>query len=89
MIQHAHFFKVCRRALDMSVREMQDALALRDERTIRRIETGEIAVQGPTWIAVGVLLRDAGEGDLADRVEGILATMREQNTSCEVRADRL
>ena len=82
-------FKVCRRALKLSVRGMQATLCIADERTVRRIEHGDIDVLGQTWVALGFLLREAGINDLAERVEGVCASLRDRNTTCPERDDRL
>lgn len=52
-------FKVARKQLGMTVRQMADALRLSTTngyRMIRRIESGEIAVSGPISVAVEAML---------------------------------
>lgn len=52
-------FKAARKQLDMTVRQMADALRLSTTngyRMIRRIESGEIAVSGPISVAVEAML---------------------------------
>ncbi len=55
----AEEFKAARKQLDMTVRQMADALRLSTTngyRMIRRIESGEIAVSGPISVAVEAML---------------------------------
>jgi transcriptional regulator with XRE-family HTH domain len=71
----AEEFKAARKQLDMTVRQMADALRLSTTngyRMIRRIESGEIAVSGPISVAVEAML--AGfvwvEDDMFEENEG-------------------
>lgn len=55
----AEEFKTARKQLDMTVRQMADALRLSTTngyRMIRRIESGEIAVSGPISVAIEAML---------------------------------
>lgn len=61
----ARLFRQCRRALQLSVEEMQDAICILDKTTILRIERGQIDVQGPTWVAISFLLDDEGRHEIA------------------------
>lgn len=52
-------FKSARKQLGMTVRDMADALRLSEAngyRTVRRMESGEIAVSGPISVAVEAML---------------------------------
>jgi hypothetical protein len=71
-------FRACRHALRYSERDMQLALCLPDRRTLRRIEGGTADVHGPTWIALGAIMREAGIEDLALRIDGIVDSHRER-----------
>jgi len=87
MSDQALLFKTCRRALGLSVSGMQAALCLADERTIRRIEHGDIDVLGPSWVAITFMLREGGHDDLAQRVEGVRAE-RVRQFAAKRRANR-
>jgi hypothetical protein len=54
----ARLFRGVRNALGLSVNEMQDALCLPDRGTVLRIERGQLSVHGPTWVALGYMLRE-------------------------------
>lgn len=62
-------FRRCRHALDLSAAGMAQSLRIADGRTIRRWEAGERDVPGPAWVALGFLLRCAGEIGLAHEVD--------------------
>lgn len=68
----AHLLRICRRRLGMSVRELQVELCFKNPRTVRRMETGESEILGPTWIALMYILDERGEDDLADRIQEIV-----------------
>ena len=57
-MNHAQLFKEARDALGLTVRDMQRELCIADERTVRRIESGEITVYGPTWVAIYYILME-------------------------------
>jgi len=61
-------FRRCRQALGLSTAGMARALLVSDGRTIRRWEAGDRAVPGPAWVAMGFLLRQAGEDALSEEV---------------------
>jgi hypothetical protein len=46
------------------------------DRTIRRWEQNELAVAGPAWVAIEMILRDQGETALADRVVVVIEQRR-------------
>jgi hypothetical protein len=54
----ARLFRGVRNALGLSVNDMQDALCLPDRGTVLRIERGQLSVHGPTWVALGYMLRE-------------------------------
>lgn len=85
----AGLFRHCRHQLGLSVRGMQAALCVADERTIRRIESGEIDVLGSSWVAIAFMLREAELDDLAQQIEDICATIRDKNTSCRGQPDHI
>jgi transcriptional regulator with XRE-family HTH domain len=71
----AEEFKAARKQLDMTVRQMADALRLSETngyRTVRRMESGELPVSGPISVAIEAML--AGfvwiEDDLFEENEG-------------------
>jgi hypothetical protein len=57
-IMPARLFREIRHALGMSINEMQDALCLPDRGTVLRIERGQLSVHGPTWVALGYMIRE-------------------------------
>jgi transcriptional regulator with XRE-family HTH domain len=71
----AEEFKQARKQLDMTVRQMADALRLSTTngyRTVRRMESGELPVSGPISVAIEAML--AGfvwiEDDIFEENEG-------------------
>lgn len=49
-LQDRHAFKAAREALQMSVRDVQAAMYLRDERTVRGWESGRNDIPGPAAV---------------------------------------
>lgn len=68
-VSNDDFFRRCRHALGLLVAGMAQTLRIADGRTIRRWETGERDVPGPVWVALGFLLRRAGERALAAELD--------------------
>ncbi len=78
VMQSHELFKHCRTLLRLTPEEMAVDLCLADERTVRRMESGEITIYGPTWIAVLYLLEEADLDELADYVGDMIAGEREK-----------
>lgn len=65
-LQDRHAFKAARRALQMTVREVQEAMHLRDERTVRGWESGRNDIPGPAAVLMDLWLANtAKHGGLA------------------------
>lgn len=48
----AALFEECRQALRMTLTDIQDLLCILDLTSIRRMQTGENSIHGPTWVAL-------------------------------------
>jgi DNA-binding transcriptional regulator YiaG len=74
----AALFHRCRKALGLSQPAMARALLIASDRTIRRWGQNELAVAGPAWVALEMMLRGKGEVTLADRVATIIEQRRQR-----------
>lgn len=72
-------FRSCRRALGMTLTELQVFLCLRDRVHLYRMEAGTTPIPGPVWVALRDRLHEeAGLDYLSHRVEAVLRQMREE-----------
>lgn len=76
MSEDGQLLKTCRQSLGFTVRDMQVELCIEDERTMRRLEDGEIDVRGPTWLAMYFILLREGMTELAEQVFDIINIIR-------------
>jgi DNA-binding transcriptional regulator YiaG len=72
----AALFRRCRKALGLSLPAMARALLIASDRNPRRWEDGTRPVSGPAWVALEYMLREAGEGALADQVAEVVEQRR-------------
>jgi DNA-binding transcriptional regulator YiaG len=75
-MSEAALFRRCRKALGLSLSAMARALLIASDRNPRRWEDGTRPVSGPAWVALEYMLREAGEGALADQVAEVVEQRR-------------
>jgi DNA-binding transcriptional regulator YiaG len=64
----ATLFRQGRKALQLGTPSMARALGVADGSTVRLWESGRNPISGQTWVALLMLLREAGEHELAAEV---------------------